>query len=279
MSSHLYPIRLMCKVLDVSASGYYAWCNHKPSRWELAKRDLLVKIKEVFTASRQTYGSPRIHAELVANGVACSPNHIARLMRESGLRAVTRRRNRVRNDRSQNWKQAPNLLKRRFQAGGLPAWVADLTQLQTRDGVLHLAVVMNMYSRRIIGWSMDRKATGELTLNALKMAIDQVDPVPGQLHHTDRGGQYVSREYQSQVRKSGMVISMSRGGNCYDNAVMESMFASLKCEMAYRMQPKTYLEARGLVFDYIEVFYNRQRRHSALGYVSPVEYERLNGVP
>ena len=278
LNSGRYPLRAQCEVMAVSASGYHAWRNRVPSKRDQANQRLITEIRRVFKASRETYGSPRVHAELVAEGIKCSENRVAHLMRKHGLRAVTRRRNLVVNDRSQNWQQAPNHLRRRFATGRLPAWVADLTQVYTPQGIMHLAVVMNMYSRRIIGWRTGKKADGALVCEALEQAFNTVAPVPGQLHHTDRGGQYVSREYQSLVRQSGMVLSMSRAGNCHDNAVMESMFASLKCELLYRCRPKTYNDANRMIAEYIDVFYNQLRRHSALNFLSPIAYEKLYGA-
>jgi putative transposase len=270
-----YPIRLMCRVLGVSASGYYAWCQRRPSQRQQANRKLVERIRVHHKASRSTYGSPRVYSDLRDEGVRCSVNRVAQLMRQHGIKVQRKPRYVVTTESGGTWQAAPNLLARRFQPGEVQAWVADLTYVQTDEGVLYLAAVMNMSSRRVIGWSMGNTLAGRLSLDALKMALDMTEPVAGQLHHSDRGGHYASNAYKALVAQHGMQASMSRKGDCWDNAVIESFFATLKCELLYRQPIRTRRQARQMIFEYIEVFYNRQRKHSALGYRTPVEYEKL----
>jgi transposase InsO family protein len=273
-----YPIRLLCRVLGVSASGYYAWRRRSPSKRQQANRKLTERIRTLHISSRRTYGSPRVHSDLRDEGLRCSVNRVARLMRQDGIKVQRKPRYVVTTESGGTWQAAPNLLARRFQPGAVQAWVTDLTYVRTDEGVLYLAVVMNMYSRRVIGWSMGNTPAGRLSLDALKMALDMTEPVAGQLHHSDRGGHYASNAYKALVAQSGMQASMSRKGDCWDNAVIESFFATLKCELLYRQPIRTRRQARQMIFEYIEVFYNRQRKHSALGYRSPVEYEKLQCV-
>ncbi len=274
-----YPIRLMCRVLHVSASGYYAWRARRPSQRQLANAALTAQIRQVFLASRQSYGSPRIHEELADNGVRCSRGRVARLMRAGGIVASRKPKYVVTTERGGGWQAAENLLKRRFSPGEVPAWASDLTYVRTAEGILYLAVVLDLSSRRVIGWSMGNTPAGQLAIDALKMAVDTRLPVPGQLHHSDRGGHYASSSYRALVAKYGMQVSMSRKGDCWDNAVVESFFATLKGELLYPARVRTRQQARRMIFDYIEVFYNRQRRHSSLGYLSPMEYEKLHDAP
>lgn len=274
-----YPVRVLCRVLKVSASGYYAWRSRPPSRRERANQELLGRIRRIHQSSRQTYGSPRVHAELIAQGRGCAVKRVARLMRQAGLIAVPRRRYVVTTEPYGGWPAAPNLLARRFRPGGVRAWMADLTYVHTEEGYLYLALVLSLYSRRVLGWSMGATPAGALALDALKMALDQEQPAQGQLHHSDRGGHYAAGSYRALLHRHGMRVSLSRRGDCYDNAVVESFFATLKRELLYHRRIRTRAEARQLIFEYIEVWYNRQRRHSALGYLSPVEYEKLTGAP
>ena len=234
-----YPIRLLCRVLGVSASGYYVWRKRCPSQRQQANQELLERIRRIHLASRRTYGSPRVYDDLREAGVPCSVNRVARLMRQYGITVQRKPRYVVTTESGGTWQPAPNLLARRFAPGAVPAWVADLTYVRTDEGVLYLAVVMNMYSRRVIGWSMGNTQTGALVQNALKMALDRTAPVAGQLHHSDRGGQYASNVYRALVKQHGMRQSMSRQGDCWDNAVVESFFATLKCELLYRQPVRT----------------------------------------
>lgn len=274
-----YPVRVLCRVLAVSASGYYAWRIRPASRRQQANAELLTRIECVFKDSRRTYGSPRVHQELCQTGESCSLHRVARLMRENGIAVVRKPKYVVTTESGGNWQAAPNLLGRCFDPGGVLAWVADLTYIWTDEGVLYLAVVLKLNSRRVIGWGMGDTPAGQLALDALKMALDRQPPVAGQLHHSDRGGHYTSSVYRAILARHGMQESMSRKGDCWDNAVAESFFATLKCELVYRQRIRTRQQARSMIFEYVEVFYNRQRKHSALGYLSPAEYEKLYFVP
>jgi transposase InsO family protein len=271
-----YPVRTLCRVLAVSPSGYYAWRRRTPSRREQANAELLQRIREVHRANRSTYGSPRIWFDLRQLG---SRNRIARLMRQHGIRPVRRPRHIVTTVSGGNWRAEPNLLMRRFAPGEVRAWLADLTYVRTDEGVLYLTVVLNLESRRVLGWSMGDTPAGQLALDVLRMAADRAGPEPGLLHHSDRGGHYASAAYRALLQRYGMEQSMSRTGDCWDNAVVESFFATLKREALYPQQLRTRQQARAVIFNYIEVFYNRQRRHSALGYISPEEYEKLHCDP
>jgi len=273
-----YPVRLVCRLLAVSASGYYAWRRRGPSARQQSNQALLAQIKKIHRGLRRTYGSPRVHRDLRLAGARCSLNRVARLMRQHGIRARRRRRYIVTTQSGGSWRAAPNLLARRFQPGQVRAWLADLTYVSTDEGELYLTIVMKLQSRRVIGWSMGNTPSGRLALDALKMALDTA-PAAGSLHHSDRGGHYASKAYQALVAANGMTESMSRTGDCWDNAVIESFFATLKCELLYPQRPRTRAQARQMIFEYIEVFYNKQRAHSALGYLSPEEYEKLHNVP
>ena len=232
-------------------------------------------MRVAFDRSRQTYGSPRLSDELQDSGVSCSENRVARLMRLSGIRAVGKRKYRVTTNSKHNHPIAENLLNRQFSADKPNAvWLSDITYIWTAEGWLYLAGVLDVYSRMLVGWSMSARVTAELTLTALSQAIDRREVTPELMHHSDRGSQYAAGEYQRLLSESGMICSMSRKGDCWDNAPMESFFATLKAELVNREQFKTRQEAKAKIFEYIEVFYNRQRRHSTLGYKSPVDFER-----
>ena len=269
-----YPVRLLCRVLGVSRSSYYAWCRRPESRRTQANRRLVVAIRVAHTASRGTYGSPRIYAELRAQGEPCGRHRVARLMRQHGIRAKQARRFRVTTDSAHGRPVAPNLLARHFRAPGInQRWVTDLTYVATHEGWLYVAVVLDLYSRRVVGWAMQPRMSQELVLAALRMAVTQRRPPRGLLHHSDQGGQYAGPAYQAFLARHGIRPSMSRRGDCWDNAVVESFFKTLKTELVYHRSYRTRAEARGDVFDYIERFYNQRRRHSFLGYRSPAEYE------
>lgn len=232
-------------------------------------------MRVAFDRSRQTYGSPRLADELQDSGIPCSENRVARLMRLSGIRAVGKRKYRVTTDSKHNHPVAENLLNRQFSAGKPNAvWLSDITYIWTSEGWLYLAGVLDVYSRMLVGWSMSNRVTAELTLTALNQAIDRREVTPQLIHHSDRGSQYAAGEYQRLLSESGMICSMSRKGDCWDNAPMESFFATLKAELVNREQFKTKQEAKAKIFEYIEVFYNRQRRHSTLGNKSPVDFEQ-----
>src|SRR5258708_968641 len=242
----------------------------------LANQALLVRIRAVHTQSRQTYGSPRIHAELVAQGKACGRHRIARLMRKNEVRAWRKRPYRVRTTRvDATLPIAPNRLAQSFETTAMnQTWLGDMTYVATAEGWLYLAAVMDLHSRRILGWSTSDRLTTPLALGALRMALGRRPRAAGVVHHTDRGSQYASADYRAVLADHGLTASMSRSGNCYDNAPMESFFGTLKSELIHRRSYRTRTEARQDIVAYIEGFYNATRRHSALGYSSPMEFER-----
>jgi putative transposase len=273
-----FSMERMCRVLKVSRSGYYAWEKRPPSMYSEANESLLVEIRSVYQQSHKTYGSPRIHAYLRRKGVFCGRNRVARLMRRHQIvakRFLRRRQKACSPDLIA--RKAPNLLNREFSAA-LPnqKWVSDITYIDTAEGWLYLASILDLHSRRVVGWAMSDKMDAALVNQALQMALINRQPSAGFLHHSDRGSQYTSQEYQRQLAALQCQVSMSRPGNCYDNAVMESFFATLKVECATsRFTSKA--EARTVLFEYIEGWYNRQRLHSSLDYLSPVEFELSPG--
>jgi putative transposase len=261
--------------MQVSRCGYYTWCKRPPSQREQANQKLTERIKRLFTQSDQTYGSPRIYRDLKAQGVACSERRIARLMRLANLKATLPKRFVVTTDSNHALPVAKNLLDRQFgSATPDTKWSADISYLWTGEGWLYLAVVLDLFSRRVVGWAMDTTLERSLVLSALGMAITNRHPSAGLLCHSDRGSQYASGDYQQALSDAGIVCSMSRKGNCWDNAPTEAFFATLKRECVYRHRFGTRSQARTIIFRYIEVWYNRKRRHSALGYVSPVQFEQ-----
>lgn len=270
-----FEISLMCRVLKVSRSGFYAWRKREPSVREMANRELAQEIKVVFEESGQTYGSPRVYAELKAKDIACSRHRVARLMQQNEWQAKQKRRKWVKTtDSAHNLPIAPNLLNREFEAESPnQKWGTDISYIPTDEGWLYVATVMDLFSRRIVGWSMQADMSTALVLNALDMATQTRKPKAGLLHHSDRGSQYCSHLYQQRLATHQMKVSMSRKGNCWDNAPMESFFGSLKSEMVYHCHFRTHDEARREVFAYIEGFYNIRRRHSTLNYMTPIEYE------
>ena len=269
-----FPVERMCRVLKVSASAYYAWRGRPESRRGREDRRLLVEIKAIHQAKRETYGSPRIHAELQALGLRHGEKRVARLMRDNGIRAKQRRKFKATTDSKHSHPVAPNLLERDFEAGASnQKWVADITYIPTREGWLYLAVILDLYSRLVVGWSMADRMTRQLVLDALQMAVGRRCPEPGLLHHSDRGSQYACGDYQKALGDHGMICSMSRKGDCWDNAPMESFFHTLKTELVNHRDYQTRWKAKDDIFEYIEVFYNRSRRHSALGFATPAEYE------
>ena len=268
-------MKKMCEVLEVSRGGFYTWLQCPESERCRANRALLSQIRVAFGRNRQAYGSPRLTDELHDLGLSCSENRVARLMRQSGIRAVGKRKYRVTTNSRHNHPVAENRLNRNFTAQRPNAvWLSDITYIWTAEGWLYLAGVMDVYSRRLVGWSMGSRVSAELTLSALRQAIDRREVRPNLLHHSDRGSQYAAGEYQRLLSENGMICSMSRKGDCWDNAPMESFFATLKAELVNREQFKTRQEAKTKIFEYIEVFYNRQRRHSTLGNQSPVDFEQ-----
>jgi putative transposase len=277
-----HPIRRLCQVLGVSRAGYYAWHRRQqqgPGPRAAADGALAQTIQQVHRASQARYGSPRIHAELRATGVRCSRKRVARLMREQQLAGKRRRRFRVvTTDARHADPVASNHLDRQFSVPAIGGpdrvWAADYTFIATRQGFLYVAVVLDLYSRRVIGWAMRHTQDQRLVLDALAMAVGQRQPRAGLVHHSDRGRQYASTAYQTQLASLGMQASMSRVGDCWDNAVVESFFASLKIEVVDGADWRTRDEARHALFEYLEVWYNRRRRHSTLGYLSPAEFEQ-----
>jgi putative transposase len=271
-----WPIEVICQVLKVTRSGYYAWLRHGPVRpsGQRAAR-LLERIQQVHESSRCTYGSPRVTAELKASGVKVCRNTVARRMREAGIRPRPRRRFvPMTTDSNHGYPVAPNRLERDFAAKAPNRkWVCDFTYLWTDQGWLYLATVMDLFSRKIVGWSMQDHMRTDLVSQALQMALKTRRPPRGLLHHSDRGVQYASENYQHLMAQHGLQCSMSRTGDCYDNAVAESFFATLKRELVNAKRYASIEEAKRSLFEWIEVFYNRQRRHSALGYVSPETFE------
>ena len=270
-----YSIQMMCRLLGVSRSGYYA-SKHRPEGIRARRdRELMAEVKRVHAASRGVYGSPRVHAELVAEGYALGRHKMARLMRLGRLRGCPKKRYRRTTQREPRHAVAENLLKQDFSATAPnQRWVADITYISTHQGWLYLAVVIDLYSRRVVGWSMSHWLSRRLVVDALRMAVDARGSGSSLIHHSDRGGEYTSGDFRDELAKHGIECSMSSTGNCYDNAVAESFFALLKRERVNRGRYRTREEARADVFDYIEVFYNRKRRHGYLGNISPVDFEQ-----
>lgn len=272
-----FQVRLMCRVLEVAPSGYYASLKRPLSWHALIDEVLMARVRIIHAESGETYGAPRVQQELQAEGLPASPKRVARLMREDGLVARPRKAYRVTTtDSSHDHPIAPNLLARQFDVNGVAlnrVWVADLTYVPTREGMLYLATVLDLGSRRCVGWAMRDTLEVELALSALRMAREARCPAPGLIHHSDRGSQYASGAYRAELAAHGMVASMSAKGDCYDNAVAESFFSTLEFELLMRHDWHTKAEARRAIFRYIETWYNRKRRHSTLGYVSPAVYE------
>ena len=269
-----YPVRVLCRTLQVSTSGFYAWCRRGLSARALEDAALKVEIRAAHAASKKTYGSPRILEDLKANDRHVGRKRVARLMREEGIEGQRKRRFRTTTDSRHSHPVAKNHLDRNFTASAPnQVWVSDITYIWTREGWMYLAAVMDVFSRRVVGWSMDSRIDQALALDALDMALRTRQPGSGLLHHSDRGVQYAATAYQEQLRKAGIVCSMSRKGDCWDNAVAESFFSTLKAELVHRMDYASRDQAWASVFDYIEAFYNPRRRHSSLGYSSPLEYE------
>lgn len=272
-----YPIALMCRLLRVSRAGFYAWRRRPESDRARADRRLLVEIRAAHKASRRTYGSPRVHRDLRAQGLGIGRHRVARLMRENDLRGRRRRRFRKTTQSNHAHSVAENRLERRFCVDAPnKAWVGDITYIWTQEGWLYLCVILDLYSRRVVGWAMDRRIDQSLTLTALRMALAERTPGSGLVHHSDRGSQYAANAYRRVLAAHRIACSMSGKGDCWDNAVAESFFATLKVELVYETTFNTREQARQGIFEYIEGFYNRVRRHSHLGYVSPATYERDN---
>ncbi len=269
-----HTVKRMCEVLEVSRSGYYAWRARQVSMRQQENEELLERIRAIHAQSRRLYGSPRVRAELNEQGFRCGKNRVARIMKDHALRAeVKRRRFRRTTDAKHTYALAANLLLDTRQTERV--WASDITFIPTSEGWLYLAAVMQVKTRKIIGLCMSEKITQELASDALRDAVGRQGRPEGLIHHSDRGRQYASYAYQDLLKGYGMRASMSRSGNCYDNAYLESFFGTLKTELVHGERYRTRLEARLSIFEYVEVFYNRERRHSALGYRSPEQYARL----
>jgi putative transposase len=273
-----YPIRLMCRCLAVSRSGYYAWRKRPRSARVQQDARLRVEIAASHAASRRTYGSPRILRDLREEGHRVSRKRVARLMRDLGLEGRRKRRFRATTDSRHRFPVAPNVLMRDFDvAAPNTAWVTDITYLATLDGWLYLAVILDLFSRRVVGYAMSERIDRALVLEALGQALGQRPGVRDLIHHSDRGSQYASHDYRKALDQAGITCSMSRRGDCWDNAVVESFFGTLKMELLYELPLQTSEATRSAVADYLEAFYNVRRRHSSLDYQSPVEFELKNG--
>jgi len=278
--ARIFHITTMCRVLEVSKAGYYAWRARPLAERVKVDRLLSARIRVIYEETKGRYGSPRVHQELRALGLACGTHRPARLMRAEGLRAKSARRYRVTTQSDHAHPPAPNVLARDFAvseptaaaAAAGPVWMADITYLPTMEGWLYLAVLLERDGRRVVGWALRSHLGQELTLSALAMALQHHRPATGGVHHSDRGMQYASHAYQRQLRAAGFTTSMSRRGNCWDNAVVESFFATLTKELLVEGGFRTREAARHAVFEFIEIWYNRKRRHSALGYRTPAEY-------
>ena len=270
-----WSVRLLCETLEVSTAGYYAWRQRPTSPQEQRRTALVVEIRAIHAEAKARYGSPRIHAELAARGQDCCVNTVAKLMHDHDLRAKTARKFRCTTDSNHQLPVAENVLDRQFNPSEAnEVWVTDITYIPTRAGWLYLAAVEDLYSRRVVGWSIAEHLESRLVVDALELAVQRRLPGAGLLAHSDRGSQYASEHYQLLLAKHGIACSMSRQADCWDNAPMESFFASLKKELVHDADFATRAEARAALVEYIEVFYNNQRRHSSLGYVSPAEYEQ-----
>ncbi len=272
--AHEHAVSDLCTVLAVSRSGYYAWLAAPAGDRAQANTQLGAQIQRVFVEHRGRYGSPRVCAALRQQGMACNVKRVARLMQTQGLRAATPKRYRVKTtDSDHDGLIAPNLLPEKVVTAANQVWVVDITYIPTGEGWLYLAGVLDRYSRKLVGWAMAEHLEASLPLSALQMACHHRQPPPGLLHHSDRGVQYASTEYRQFLTSHGLVPSMSRKGNCYDNATMESFWGTLKQELVHHLDYATRAEARRSLFAWIETYYNRVRLHSALGYLSPVDFE------
>ena len=269
-----YPVAMLCRALGVSKSGYYAWRSRPPS--ERRRQDALLteKIREIHSRSRETYGYPRVHAELRSLGIICGRRRVARLMRAAGLRGCMRGKRRRTTRRDPRAAPAPDLLRRDFVAGRPNrVWLADITYIPTQEGFLYLAFILDTHSRRIVGWSMDSHMRTGFVVDALEMAVWRRKPSAGLVHHSDRGAQYTAISFGRRLEEAGIVPSMGRTGTALDNAMAESFIATLKTELVHRRRFPDREVARSAIFEYLEGFYNRRRLHSALSYQSPMSYE------
>ncbi len=269
-----FPVRLLCKVLGVSRSGYYDWKGRPPSRRSREDAALSEKISEIHERSRKTYGSPRVHAELRALGTRCGRKRVERLMRQAGLEGCMRGHGRTTTRRGKRSAAAEDLLRRNFVATEVDkVWVADITYVATREGFLYLAFILDVYSRRIVGWAMEKHLRSELVVDALRMAVWRRKPAPGLVHHSDQGVQYTALSFSERLKEVGITPSMGRTGSALDNAMAESFVSTLKAELVRRMESPSRQAAKSAIFEYLEAFYNTRRLHSALGYRSPASFE------
>jgi len=272
-----FPVAMMCRVLEVSRAGFYAWRTRPEAIRVRDDQRLAVEIASIHAESHRRYGSPRVHAELRGRGKNTGRKRVARLMRKQGLRARCKRRFRTTTDSAHEFPVARNVVKRQFEVEAPnTTWVTDITYIWTQEGWLYLAVILDLFSRRVVGWSMSERITRKLAIDALSMALLHRQPPRGLIHHSDRGSQYASGDYRRALATNGIVCSMSRRGDCWDNAVAESFFSTIKLELVYENDWATRTEARAAIFEYLEVFYNGERRHSSLGYLSPVAFERAH---
>ena len=274
-----FAVDRMCRVLQVSRSGYYDWRSRRPSQRAKENATLTKALVHIHEQSRETYGGRKLWQELLAQGYRCGRHRVERLRKDCGLESRRRKRFKRAYEAKKTAPPAPNLLEQRFVAAAPDlVWVGDITFVPTRNGWLYLAVLLDLFSRKVIGWSMDSSPSAELVMNALEMAVQRRHPEPGLIHHTDQGSQYTSTRYQERLLELGAQVSMSRKGNCYDNAVAESFFSTLKAELIHHRNYKNNEEARSEIFEFIEVFYNRQRLHQSLGYQTPIQYETMMAV-
>jgi putative transposase len=273
-----FSVAAMCRVLKVSGSGFYAWKDRKPSPKQQRREELVAKMRVIHAESDRTFGSPRMHLELLQQGVACNVKTVAKQMKSAGIQAKTTKKFRIcTTDSNHSLPVAENILNRDFTADKPnEKWVGDITYIPTRAGWLYLAVVIDLFSRMVVGWSMSVRMTSDLVVDALQMAIARCKPSPGLLVHSDRGSQYASHHYQELLDEHGFVCSMSRKGNCWDNAVAESFFATLKKEKVHHEDYHTHEAARGSLFEYIEIFYNRWRPHSSIEHQRPYERQQAS---
>jgi len=277
--SHGGHVNRLCRLLSVSRGGYYTWRSRGESPRIRRDRELLTHIEQVHEASRHAYGAVKTWLELRARGIACGKHRVARLRRQAKIEARRKRRFRVMVEHHHTAPAAPNLVQRQFHASKRDRiWVGDMTFIRTRAGFLHLAVLLDLYSRRVVGWAMGERPNLLLAMNALDMALLARLPQAGLIHHTDQGPLYSAYAYRERLNANGLNSSMSAKGNAYDNAVAESFFSNLKNELVHHCDFHTREQARAAIFDYIEIFYNRQRRHQTLGYVSPMQFEQRAGV-
>lgn len=268
---------MMCRLLKVSKAGYYAWRDRAPSQRAQDDERLLTRIKLIHRLSDETYGSPRIHAQLRHESIGVGKKRVARLMKASGVMVRIRRRFRVTTNSRHGHPVAPNIVARRFGIDEIGVinrcWASDITYIDTKQGWLYLAVILDLRSRRVVGWSMSRSLKETIVLDALRMALARRQPIPGMVHHSDRGSQYAGEACQKLLHNHGIVCSMSRRGDCWDNAVVESFNATIKTELIHRTKWNTREEARAAIYKYIEIWYNAKRLHSTLGYQSPIAFE------